>query len=82
MNNQHGQAWALLTQMGVAPDVIIRERERRAITKVCRTAWWEWEKQGVVPKRVQLGARSVGWRLSELQAWIRGEWRATSGAEG
>lgn len=81
MHNHPNQARDLLAQLGITPDIIVREHDRRAITKVCRTAWWEREKLGLVPKRVQLGARSVGWRLSDLQAWIRGEWPSAA-AEG
>ena len=28
------------------------------------------EKQGKFPRRIKLGARRVGWRVSEIEAWI------------
>ena len=28
------------------------------------------EKQGKFPKRIRLGDRRVGWRLSEIEAWL------------
>ncbi|NMG16741.1 MULTISPECIES: helix-turn-helix transcriptional regulator [Aromatoleum] len=72
----------MLDSLSTTPDRIVREHERRAITARSRTAWWEDERAGRAPKRLQLGARSVGWRMTDLQAWVRGEWRSTSGTEG
>jgi prophage regulatory protein len=54
----------------VKDDRIVREPERRAITGVCRSTAWVMEKAGTFPKRVALGGGRVGWRLSELQAWV------------
>lgn len=28
------------------------------------------EKQGKFPRRIQIGLRRVGWRLSDIEAWI------------
>jgi len=55
-------------------DRIVREKERREITGRSRTTWWLDERNGRAPKRVQIGPNAVGWRMSELQAWVRGEW--------
>lgn len=49
---------------------IAREPERKRITGVCRTAWWAAERRGVAPRRVQLLGGRVGWRVSELYAWV------------
>lgn len=32
---------------------------------------WRMEKKGTFPKRIQLGGHSVGWLLSEIEAWIQ-----------
>ncbi|WP_299017141.1 AlpA family transcriptional regulator [uncultured Photobacterium sp.] len=48
----------------------VREPERKAITTISRTQAWKLEKQGLFPKRIKLGNRSVGWKLSELMEWI------------
>ena len=32
---------------------------------------WRLEKAGRFPQRIQLGPNRVGWRLSDLQEWIR-----------
>ena len=52
-------------------DRIIRDEERARLTGVSRSAWWEGEKAGRFPKRRRLGPSSVGWLLSELQAWMK-----------
>ena len=53
-------------------DRIAREAERRAITGLCRTTAFVLEKRGQFPRRVRLGAGNrVGWRVSELEAWVK-----------
>lgn len=52
-------------------DRIVRERERKAITGLCRTTAHELEKKGQFPRRVSLTGNRVGWRESELEAWVR-----------
>lgn len=64
------------------PDRIVRDPERRQITGRSRTSWWHDERENRAPRRVQIGRRAIGWRLSELQAWVRGDWKPTSNAEG
>lgn len=49
---------------------VIREPERRQTTKLSRIQWWRLEKLGKVPKRIQLGANSVGWLRHEIDEWI------------
>lgn len=51
-------------------DRIIREKERLRITSISRSQAYQLEKQGRFPKRITLGSRSVGWRLSEIIAWV------------
>lgn len=51
-------------------DRLVRELECRQITGLSRQRRWELEKAGQFPKRINLGTRSIAWRLSELQAWI------------
>jgi len=53
-----------------APDRIVREPERRTITGTGRTTWWAMEKRGEAPPRLELVGGRVGWRLSELLAWV------------
>lgn len=51
-------------------DRLVREKERREITSISRSQAWALEKQGLFPKRIKLGVRSVAWRRSDLLAWI------------
>lgn len=50
---------------------IIREVERHQMTHLSRVQWWRLEREGKVPRRVQLGPNSVGWLRHEIQGWIR-----------
>lgn len=52
------------------PERIVREADRRYITSISRTKAWKLEKEGLFPKRLRLGNRSVGWKLSELLEWV------------
>lgn len=57
-----------------SPDRIIRAKEVQNMTGLSRTTLWRFEKNGKFPARVGLGASSVGWKLSEVQAWIEEKW--------
>ncbi|GDY28271.1 hypothetical protein AHAT_41610 [Agarivorans sp. Toyoura001] len=48
----------------------VRERECAQITGLSRQRRWKMEKQGTFPKRINLGPRTIAWKLSELQQWI------------
>ena len=54
-------------------DRIIRESECRQITGLCRMHRYNLEKQGKFPCRRQLGGRSVGWLLSEVNGWVHSQ---------
>ena len=58
------------------PDVdqIIREPVCRKLTMLSNTTRWRLEKEGKFPKRRKLGRNATGYLLSEVQAWVRGEW--------
>ena len=51
-------------------DRIIRESERQLITSISRSQAYQLEKVDRFPKRIVLGSRSVGWRLSEIMQWL------------
>jgi len=40
------------------------------ITTRSRTTIWRLEKENKFPKRINIGNNSVGWRESEILAWI------------
>lgn len=49
---------------------IVRESERKLITSISRSQAFQLERLNRFPKRIKLGNRSVGWRLSELMQWV------------
>lgn len=51
-------------------DRILREPEVLQKAGIARTTLIRWEKAGKFPARVRIGERAVGWRLSEIQAWM------------
>lgn len=51
-------------------DWFLRESEVIAFTGVSKTTLWRWEAAGTFPKRIPLGSRSVGWRNSQVMAWM------------
>ncbi|MCU8009582.1 MULTISPECIES: AlpA family phage regulatory protein [Shewanella] len=51
-------------------DRIVRESERKLITSISRSQAFQLERLNRFPKRIKLGSRSVGWRLSELMQWV------------
>ncbi|ELZ1119596.1 AlpA family phage regulatory protein, partial [Escherichia coli] len=43
-------------------------------TTLANSTRWKMEQAGKFPRRIKIGERAAGYRLSEVQAWIRGEW--------
>lgn len=52
------------------PDRIIREAERLKLTSISRSQAFQLERQGLFPKRIKLGSRSVGWSFNAIMHWI------------
>jgi len=49
---------------------VAREAQRRQLTGVATSTWYVLMTAGKAPKPIQLGPRSVGWLISELEAWV------------
>mgnify|MGYP005750593657 CR=1 FL=1 len=49
---------------------ILRRPEVEARTGLSRSTIYHWIQQGEFPKPVALGARLVGWRESDVSAWL------------
>lgn len=47
----------------------VRERERRDLTGVPTSTWYEMMENGEAPKPVKIGPRAVAWLASELTEW-------------
>ncbi len=58
-------------QTDPSEDRIMRIQEIIEITGVSRSTIWRMERRGEFPSRVPLGASSIGWLKSEINAWIK-----------
>ena len=50
--------------------LILRTNDVTQKTGLSRTTLWRLERRGEFPKRIRLGANSVGWRETEVDEWI------------
>lgn len=57
-------------QISSASLQIVRLPRVREITGLCRSTIYQLEANQKFPKRVQLGARAVGWLEHEVQGWV------------
>ena len=51
-------------------DAILREAEVKRRTGLSRTTRWAMVRKGSFPKPVKLTAKAIGWRETEIAAWI------------
>ena len=51
-------------------DRIIRRKELEKIVGLSRSSIYLRMSNGTFPKPIPLGGRSVGWLVSDIQAWI------------
>ncbi|MEQ1718961.1 MAG: AlpA family phage regulatory protein [Hyphomicrobium sp.] len=49
---------------------IVTKKELRLLVPYSPQYILRLEKQGRFPRRIQIGPRRVGWRLSDIEAWI------------
>lgn len=58
----------------MAQDRIVRKPDLPKLVGVTERTVREWEKEGRFPRRFTISpnghGRAVGWRLSEIEAWI------------
>jgi prophage regulatory protein len=52
------------------------------IGNISRSSIWRWERDGLFPRRVQVGPRRVGWRESQVNQWIASRGEATQKLKG
>lgn len=52
-------------------DRILRAKEVQSMTGLSRTTLWRLERKGNFPARVPLSSSIVGWRLNDVEEWIR-----------
>jgi prophage regulatory protein len=49
---------------------IIRINELAQRLGVSKSTLWRWRKAQIVPHPLSLGPRMVGWRATEIEAWL------------
>ena len=54
-------------------DHIIRLKQVIARTGMCKSSIYREIERGSFPAQVKLGRKAVGWRNSEISAWIAGD---------
>ena len=59
-----------LVAPGPENDRFIRESECRRLSGLSRATRWRLERDGRFPKRRPLSDNAVGWRLSDVLAWM------------
>lgn len=62
-------------------DRILRLTEVCDVTGLSRSTIYAWISEGSFPRYIRLGGKSVGWLLSDINAWIEKCVAATSAAE-
>lgn len=58
---------------------ILRLPEVKARVGVGRSTLYDWMSRGTFPQPMKLGARLVGWRESDIAAWIEARTPKTGG---
>jgi prophage regulatory protein len=53
------------------PDKIHRLLSTLNVTGLCRSSLYDQLKKGLFPEPVMLGKRAIGWRESDLMAWVQ-----------
>ena len=62
---------ATTSKQSISNDRIIRAKEVVEMTGLSRTTIWRMERYKSFPARVSLGKNSVGWKMSDIQNWVK-----------
>jgi prophage regulatory protein len=49
---------------------ILRRRDVERVTGLSRSTIYDWMRRNQFPKSIALGSRLVGWRESDIAAWL------------
>lgn len=50
---------------------ILRIQQVMLLTGLSRTTIYEMRTKGTFPKQVQLGPRTIGWRMRDIRKWLK-----------
>lgn len=60
-------------------DRVMRLPEVLDLIRISRSRLYVWMRDGYFPKPIKLGPKAVGWRYSEVHAWLKDRERAQIG---
>jgi predicted DNA-binding transcriptional regulator AlpA len=66
--------------MNFSPDRLLDFEAVQARVGLSRTTIWRIERAGKFPLRIQKSPGRVGWRESEIDAFVAGHWKPNSDA--
>ena len=49
---------------------IIRPTQLAEMLSVSKVSLWRMQKRGELPPRIKISQRAVGWRESDIEAWL------------
>ena len=50
--------------------IVLRTKDVLNMLGISRTALYAWMQEGNFPPNIKLGARAVGWRYADIEAWL------------
>ncbi|MCH9647757.1 MAG: AlpA family phage regulatory protein [Deltaproteobacteria bacterium] len=59
---------------------ILRTNQVIHLLGISRVTLWRWERKGLFPPKVRLGPNVVGWKETDLDAWL--DSKSQAGAQG
>lgn len=60
-----------VAQFDTLPDsAIIRDRGVAAVLGISRNSVWRWVREGRLPHPVKIGARTTGWKVGDVRAFL------------
>lgn len=63
------------------PDRILRWPEVRTATGLSRTTVWRLERAGEFPSPVKITQHAIGWRATDVHAWLASRCSVRAGVE-
>lgn len=72
--NTHPKTGDKLKDQKITPTInslkIIRPTELSELLSLSLVSIWRMEKRGELPPRIKISKRAVGWRESDIEAWL------------
>lgn len=59
-----------ISELGTHPDQLMTIDELAALLKVTIPTLYNWQNQGIAPKKIRIGNRAVRYRVADVREWI------------